>query len=99
MGAPEATYKLYTGGNREFPFSQLVLPPFTIKSLAPYFTSMHQLLPSRKYHEIEGIIVAEGGDVNGNGIPDEIYSFSQNVSQLNADFPATTPGTVGTRIS
>lgn len=93
LGAPEATYKLYTGGG--FDALSVAASPSNIKFLAPSFPSMHQLLPSRTYQDLEGIVVAESGDVNANGIPDEIYSFNQNISQLNADFPNTSPGTVG----
>jgi pimeloyl-ACP methyl ester carboxylesterase len=95
LGSPEAIYKLYTGGNWEFPASYVVLAPPAIKSLASHLPSMHQLFPSRIYQQFYGGIIAEGGDVNGNEIADEVYSFQQIVSQLNSDFPTTAPGTVG----
>jgi pimeloyl-ACP methyl ester carboxylesterase len=95
LGAPESIYKIYTGGSWEFPTSYAVLAPVAIKFLAPYMPSMQQLFPSRAYHQFYGGIIAEGGDVNGNGIPDEIYTFPQIISYLNSDFPTTTPGTIG----
>ncbi len=95
LGATEAIYKIYTGGSWEFPFSYVVVSPSNIKFLAPHMPSMHQLFPSRTFRELYGGIIEENGDVNGNGIPNENYSFSQIVSKLNSDFPGTTPGTVG----
>lgn len=57
--------------------------------------SQAKLFPSRTYHQLYGSIIRESGDVNGNGIPDENYSFPQIISKLDLDFPSTTPGTVG----
>ena len=95
LGAPESVYKIYTGGSWEFPFSFVVISPSTIKFLSPHLPSMHQLFPSHTYHQLYGGIIRESGDVNGNGIPDENYSFPQIISKLDSDFPSTTPGTVG----
>lgn len=94
LGAAEATYKLYTGGNLEFPFSIFVTPS-TYQFLAPHLPSMHQLLPSRKYRELRGAILAEEGDPDGNGVSAEHYEFTRIIQFLNADFPSTSPGTVG----
>lgn len=95
LGASEAIYKLYTGGSWEFPASYVALSPKVIKFLSPQMPSMHQLFPSRIYYQFNGGIIKEIGDVNGNGISDENYSFSQIVGKLDSDFPETTPGTVG----
>lgn len=95
LGAPESIFKLYTGGKWDFPVSYAVIAPTAIKFLAPHMPSMHQLFPSRNYHQISGGIIRENGDFNGNNIPDENFSFHQIVSSLDTDFPNTTPGTVG----
>ena len=79
----------------EFPASYVALSPKVIKFLSPQMPSMHQLFPSRIDHQFNGGIIKEIGDVNGNGISDENYSFSQIVGKLDSDFPETTPGTVG----
>jgi len=94
LGAPGALHSIYTGGKWELA-SFVVIPPPAIRSLAPSLVSMHQLFPSRIYHQFNNGIMNEIGDVDGNGIPDENYSFSRIVSKLDADFPGTTPGTVG----
>ncbi len=96
LGASEAINKLYTGGSWDVLGGfWLVASPGTIKFLSPHMPSMHQLFPSRIYHQFNGGIIKESGDVNGNGIPDENYSFSLIVAKLDSDFPETTPGTVG----
>lgn len=92
LGATDATYKLYTGGELEA-FS-LVVTPASMQFLAPHFPSIHQLLPSRKYHQFRKGFIYERGDVDGNGISNEHYEFDRIVQLLNADFP-TSPGTTG----
>jgi pimeloyl-ACP methyl ester carboxylesterase len=93
LGSAQATYQLYTGGNLER--SSIALSPSSIQFLAPHFPSIHQLLPSRKYHQFRNGIIYERGDVDGNGISNEHYGFDRIVQPTNADFPATSPGTVG----
>lgn len=94
LGAPDATYKLYTGGNlKDF---ALAVTPATIQFLASHFRSLHQLLPSRKYHLFRQGIIVERGDVDGNGIPNEKYDFDRIVQLINSDFPSTLPGSTGT---
>lgn len=96
LGAPEAVFKIYTGGNWNILDGfWIAASPTTIKFLSPNMPSMHQLFPSRTYHQLYGSIIRESGDVNGNGIPDENYSFPQIISKLDLDFPSTTPGTGG----
>lgn len=95
LGSPESTYKLYTGGDFEAPSSLVALSQSSIRFLAPYLYSMHQLLPSRKYHQFHGGIITERGDLDGNGIANEKYGFDRIVNILNSDFPSTFPGTIG----
>lgn len=93
LGAPDATYKLYTGGDLDQ--SSIAVTPSSIHFLASHMSSLHQLLPSRKYHELRQGIIVERGDVDGNGIADEKYDFNRIVQLLNIDYPATLPGTRG----
>lgn len=95
LGAPEALFKLYTGGNHEFPFSDVIVSPQTIRFLAPHFPAIHQLMPSRTYQRLRGGILAELNDVNGNGVRREVYQYGQLVAQVNTDFADanTYPGT------
>ena len=93
LGAPEALYKIETGG--DYSGFMIVVSPPTIKFLAEYFPSVHQLLPSRTYYDWTTGTFAETGDANANGIYGEVYSYNQALQFLNADFPNTFPGTIG----
>lgn len=94
LGAPDATYKLYTGG--DYAVFSLAVSPSSIKFLASHLLSIHQLLPSRIYHELRGGIIVERGDADGNGIADENYEYGRIVAQLNTAFPNTSPGQAST---
>jgi pimeloyl-ACP methyl ester carboxylesterase len=105
LGAPEAIYKMETGGDYlpdgfnsvlgvrdQLGFTLLTITPPTLKTLAEFFPSVHQLLPTRAYQNLSGASLKELGDVNGNSIHDESYSYEQTKNFLNNDFPRTLPG-------
>jgi pimeloyl-ACP methyl ester carboxylesterase len=102
LGAPEALYKLETGGDgwedvNTGLFTVFAITPTQMRFLAKHFKSVHQLLPSRDYYNINNEAISglkEIGDVNGNGISDEWYSYDQLVNFLDSDFN-TLPGTNG----
>jgi Lecithin:cholesterol acyltransferase len=105
LGAPEAIYKMERGGSwkgdgwgdfKTIGFNVAAITPNQIKFLSKHFKSVHQLLPSRAYFEINGerFGLTEIGDVDGNGIPDEIYDYDKFVNFMNNDF-STNPGTTG----
>jgi hypothetical protein len=107
LGAPEALYKIETGGDwhpgalwgdtkADLGFSVGLIQPHTIKFLAEFFPSVHQLLPSRSFRDVSGFAeLSESGDINGNGVPDEIYTVEQTRDFLNNDFRRSFPGTAG----
>jgi pimeloyl-ACP methyl ester carboxylesterase len=104
LGAPEALYKIETGGDF-FPdgfsgslleqggFSIGLIQPPLIKSLSEFFPSVHELFPTRHYIETFGVPgLIEIGDMNGNRTPNERYSFEQTKAFLNEDFRRSKPG-------
>lgn len=93
LGATDSTYKLYTGGELEL--MSIAVTPSSIQFLAPHFPSIHQLLPSRKYHQFRMGVIYERGDVDGNGISNEHYGYDRIAQLINSDFPVTLPGTTG----
>jgi pimeloyl-ACP methyl ester carboxylesterase len=111
LGAPEAVYKMETGGrwvgdgwgefikkpfNDTTRFTVAAITPSQLKFLAKHFKSVHQLLPSRAYYEINSGIsgLTEIGDVDGNGVSDEFYDYDKLVNFMNNDF-STNSGTTG----
>jgi pimeloyl-ACP methyl ester carboxylesterase len=109
LGAPEAIYKLETGGDWKgvgwfelyseqggnLPFVFAAITPTQLKFLAKDFKSVHQLLPSREYSNLFGRTpLKEIGDVDGNGVLEEFYDYDQLVNFLDNDF-STHPGTTG----
>lgn len=84
LGAPKAIDYLETGGNwrddREFSFG--VVSPPEIRFLAESFASVHQLLPSRRYFDLQDYVFTESGDFNNNGIANENYNYDQFKSFL-----------------
>src|SRR5205814_6816665 len=106
LGAPEALYKLETGGDylpdgfnggpmsivNQLGFSIALISPSTIKTLSEFFPSVHQLLPTREYNRLSGVSLREIGDMNGDGVEDLGYSYEQTKAFLNNDFSRSSPG-------
>ena len=91
LGAPKAINVLETGdGGFDW---RLIWKP-TLKTLAEFFPSVHEVLPSESYYYLNGRPFAERGDFNENGIPDETYSYAQQTDLLNKRYPSagSTPG-------
>jgi hypothetical protein len=103
LGAPEALYKLETGGDYlpdglsgglidQLGFSVALITPPTLKRLAEFFPSAHQLLPTRDYNNLSGESLREFGDMNDDGIPDQSYTYEQTKTFINNDFSRSLPG-------
>lgn len=84
VGTPKADYALETG---DAGLSRVLVWRSTLKRLAEYFPSIHELMPSSGYYEIGGLPFAERGDFNQNGVSDETYSYSQEVTLLDQRYP------------
>lgn len=64
--------------------------------MAESFTSVHQLLPSKRYFDlVENNLFFESGDFNNNGIQGEIYTYSLVKNFLDSKHPRFTPGETG----
>ena len=92
LGAPKAIYVLEEG---DAGFHHVL--DSTLKALAEFFPSIHELLPSQSYFDLGGRPFREIGDFNHNGIPNETYTFSQLATLLNQRYPRSTPATTGIR--
>lgn len=90
VGAPKSLLAAETG---DIGTSALLVSNSTIKTLAEFFPSIHQILPTRSYYDLGGLPFAEKGDFNGNGIPDELYTYAQQNDLLNQRHPRSVPGT------
>ena len=84
LGAPKSIYTLETG---DAGFSRLLIWHSTLKRLAEYFKSVHEIIPSENYFVIGQRPAAEAGDFDGNGIPNETYSYAQLINLLDRRYP------------
>jgi pimeloyl-ACP methyl ester carboxylesterase len=91
LGAPKSVYTLETG---DADFSRLLVWHSTLRRLSKFFKSIQELIPSESYFDIGERPFAEQGDFNRNGVPDETYSYSQEIALLNQRYPQSMPGSV-----
>ena len=93
LGAPKAIYTLETGNA----FSWFLIKKSTLKALVEHFPSVHELLPSQWYFSLGGRPFREKGDFNGNGVPNETYTFNQLATLLNNRHKDSRPATTGSK--
>lgn len=90
LGAPKAINVMETG---DFGVSPVVALKSTIKKLAEFFPSVHQLLPSEGYIRLGGVPFSEDGwDINRDNRSRGDYNYVTFVNFLNGRFRSN-PGT------
>lgn len=100
LGAPKAIHVMETGN-----FMTELVWAITLRPLVEFFPGVHQLLPSRYYHDVSRYytympaspFVEEGRDINNNGSAYENYTYEQQVQLLDVLHPheRSRPGTTG----
>lgn len=101
LGAPKAI-EILKNGNFLQKYGINFINPETVKGIAPFFTGMHELFPSKLYDERATSSIyylndygspfrEQGWDLNGDGNPYERYSHSQLVEWLDKQNPRANP--------
>jgi hypothetical protein len=92
LAVPKAINVLETG---QFDISDIVIKEETLKSLAEFFKSAHEILPARSYFSMGGDPFGEKNwDINGDRRLSASYTYNEFVSLLdNVRFKRSKPGT------
>jgi probable HAF family extracellular repeat protein len=95
LGAPKALNALQTGKFFNDPAQELlIVGKPELQKLAEFFPGVHELLPTRIYHQLEGhSFIEDTWDLNANGVLNETYTYTQTTELLDRSYPDSKPGT------